>query len=363
MLDTVVLTTEHLTEEQYQHIQLQLQARSGVEPATGEVKYLRYVSSLAVPTTGSVLRVTVDTAKWVKMPGERNPYRIAMKSLRIEGSVHKAMHSHNVYGGEPDPQAGLAWFVATVGAMLSCPLPALEWWKVNRIDFAAAFDLGSLANVRGWIRAKSLVVYPRREMEFFSDLGFRAVGTSTTLKCYAKGPQFHKEGGYHALLKASNPDHAFEVSRIADRVLRCEVEVKTPKLESMIENASELTEGALRFVYETEWRKLLRPIDSDSRMAHTAMEVASRLTSRYPDNWFSLYLIWLALAVRGEQWYRQQVAASTWRAQRAKLEAACVSWENTNILTLDGPEDIQTFYPALSEARLLSEVLPYTKAS
>ena len=361
MLDTVVMTTEYLTEPEYQIIQAQLQARSGVEPVTGEVKYLRYVASIAVPTTGIVLRFTVDTAKWVKMPGERQPYKVQSKSFRVEGSVHKAMHGHNVYGGESDPQAALSWLLNVVGEMLSCPMPSLNHWCLVRADFAASFDLGNLANVRGWIRAKNLVVYPRREMEFFSDLGFRAVGTTTTLKCYAKGPQFHKEGGYQVLLKCSSPEHAFEVSRIADRTLRCEIEMKAPLLAKQSDNAEGVLEGFMRFTYEHEWRKLLRPIDSDSRTIHTAVEVASRLESSYPDGWLHLYLVWCAVAIRGEAWYRTQVDASTWYKSKIKLEASNVSWVDTDVLTLGGPQDLADFFPSLDEARRLTEILPYTR--
>lgn len=362
MLDTVVLTTESLTTAQYQHIQMQLQARSGVEPSTGEVKYLRYVASPAIPSTGAIVRMTVDTAKWVKMPGEKAPYRVACKSLRVEGSVHKAMHGHNVYGGEPDPQAAMAWLIKAVAALLSCDLPPLERWQCARVDFAASFDLGTLANVRGWIRAKSLVVYPRREMEFYSDLGFIARGTTTTVRAYAKGPQFHKEGGYKQLLMCSSPDHAFEVSRIADRTLRCEIECKPPKL-AQFSSAADITEGWLRSVYEEEWRKLLRPIDSDTRLVHTAVEVANRLASCYPDHWLSLYLVWCGLAIRGEQYYRQNVPSSTWREQRRKLETASVSWTETDVLTLNSPANVASFYPALDEPRHLDEVLPYERVA
>lgn len=363
MLDTVVLTTEHITSAQYTVIQEQLQARSGTCMATGEVEYLRFVASIAVPTSGATLRCTVDTAKWVKEPGMKSPRRVQCKSLRVEGSIHKAMHIHNVYGGEPDPLPAFRWLIDQVSSLLEVELPSIEHWQVNRVDFAASFDLASLDNVRGWIRAKSLVVYPRREVNFYSDLGLESKGTTTTLRAYAKGPQFHKEGGYSRMLQMSTPDRAFEVSRIAQSVLRCEIELKPPKLEALITSAADLTETMLRDIYEAEWRKFLRPLTDDDQLAHTAVEVCSRLQSAYHDAWLSLYQVWCLLAVRGEQWYRQHVAASTWRGQRAKLEAAHVSWESTNVLTIDAPEDVCAFFPSLTEPRRLTERLPYPVAS
>lgn len=363
MLDTVVITTEYITEDQYTVIQDQLQARTGTSMATGELEYLRFVASIPVITSGAVIRCTVDTTKWVKEPGQKAPHRTRCKSLRVEGSVHKAMHIHNVYGGEPEPLKAIQWLIGTVSHLLEVDLPSLEHWQVARLDFAASFDLASLDNVRGWIRAKSLVVYPRREVNFYSDLGLESKGSTTTLRAYAKGPQFHKEGGYSKMLQLTDPSRSFDVSRIAQRVLRCEIELKPPKLEQMITNAADLTEDMLRSVYEDEWRKFLRPIEEDSRIAHTAYEVASRLQGKYPGAWFSLYGVWCILAIRGEQWYRQNVGASTWRGQRSKLEAAKVSWESTNVLTIDSPEDVQHFFPSLTEPRRLTEILSYPVAS
>lgn len=363
MLDTVVITTEALTEEHYQIIQAQLQARSGVEPATGEVKYLRYVASLAVPTSGTVLRLTVDTAKWLKMPGERNPCKVAMKSFRVEGSIHKAMHGHNVYGGPVYPQEAIWWLVNQVACLLQCEMPTLDHWFVRRLDVAECFDLGSLENVRGWIRAKSLVVYPRRDVHFWGDMGLSVQGTTTDLRAYAKGPQFHKEGGYQALLSCRDVNTAHEVSAMAQRVLRCEVEIKAPKLEKLEHKgrADMITREWLHEeIYDAEWRKFLRPIDSDARMVHTAVEVEARLRATYDDSGlvFRLYMVWCALAVRGEAWYRTQVAGSTWREQRRQLEKAGISWESTNVLTIDSPTNLQHFGPFLGAIERITEVLP-----
>jgi hypothetical protein len=341
---------------------MQLQARSGVEPATGEVKYLRFVASMAVPTSGSVLRLTVETAKWVKMPGEKQPYRVASKSFRVEGSIHKAMHGHNVYGGPVNPQEAIWWLVNQVACLLQCDMPTLDHWFVRRLDVAECFDLGSLDNVRGWIRAKSLVVYPRRDVHFWGDFGLSVSGTTTDLRTYAKGPQFHREGGYQALLVCRDVNVAHEVSAMAQRILRCEVEIKAPKFEKCEHKgrADMITREWLHEeVYDAEWRKFLRPIDCDSRVVHTAVEVESRLRSTYPDeNILNLYVVWCILAIRGEAWYRSQVAGSTWRHQRAKLEKANVSWENTNILTIDGPSSLQHFAPLLSAIERITEVLP-----
>lgn len=368
MLDTIVMTTEYLTEDQYLLIQDQLQARSGVEPATGEVKYLRYVGSMAVPSTGSILRLTVDTAKWVKMPGERAPYRVASKTFRVEGSIHKGMHGHNVYGGPVDPQKAMAWLLIEVSCLLGVEMPELEHWFVRRLDVAECFDLGSLDNVRGWIRAKSLVVYPRREVHFWGDIGISVPGTTTHLRAYAKGPQFHKEGGYQSLLKCRSAETAFNVSRLADKVLRCEVEIKAPKLEKLPEKgrADTITREWLeQEVYDAEWRKFLRPIDRDSRVAHTSTEVFSRLQSTYDDSSLvaRLYMVWCVLAVTGEKFYRDLVGRTSAYDSLQKLRKADVSWESTNVLTIDGPTSLQNFAPLLGAIERLTEVLPLERVA
>jgi hypothetical protein len=364
MLDTVTMTTEALAAGDYASIQEQLQLRTGVQMATGEEKYARYVATMAVPSTGAQLRFTVETAKWVKLPGERQPYKVlGMKSLRVEGSIHKAMHGHNVYGGPVEPQAALSWLVNLVAAMLSCPMPDLDKWYIRRLDVAESFDLGSLENVRGWIRAKSLVVYPRRTVHFWGDSGFIAEGTTTTLRAYAKGIQFHAEGGYKSLLQCRDASYAFEVARLAERTLRCEVEIKPPiwdKREDTGRADTITREWLQQEMYHGQWRKFLRPIDSDSRMVHTAVEVEARLRSVYddPGRVLNLYLVWCVLAIRGEGWYRTQVAGSTWRRQRAALEKAYISWESTNVLTIDCPGQLQNFFPGLDASERLTEVLP-----
>jgi len=369
MLDTITLTTEALEAAHYAIIEEQLQLRTGVQMATGEEKYARYVATMAVPATGAHIRFTIDTAKWIKKPGEKQPYRVpGIKSLRIEGSIHKAMHGHNVYGGPVEPQGAIAWLVALAASMLSCPLPDIEQWYVRRLDVAESFDLGSLDNVRGWIRAKSLVVYPRRIVHFWGDNGFITEGTTTTLRAYAKGIQFHAEGGYKALLQCRDAGYAFEVARIADRVLRCEVEIKPALLEKLPEEgrADKITRDWLERVYDGGWRKLLRPIDRDTRMVHTAVEVEKRLRDCLPDDdrrVLSLYMVWCTLAVRGEAWYRRHVDGRTWRKQRRELEAASISWESTNVLTIDCPGSLQHFFPGLAADQRLTTVLPLLERS
>jgi hypothetical protein len=367
MLDTVVMTTEHLEPDHYTIIQEQLQARYGVSAGTGEVAYLHYTASIAVPLTGAPLRLQVRTSKWVKMPGERSPHKIdGFRSLRVEVSIHKAMHGHNVYGGPREPQEALYWLVNLVSELLSCPMPPLHYWYIRRLDIAESFDLGSLENVRGWIQAKKLVVYPRREVHFWGNNGFAANGTTTTLRAYAKGIQFHAEGGYKQLLQCRDAAYAFEVSRIAEKTLRCETEIKDPVFDKLDEGgrADTLTSEWLhKEMYEKSWRQFLRPIDSDSRLVHTAVEVEARLRATYPDpaRVLGLYSVWCLLAVRGEGWYRTQVAGSTWRKQRAALEKAFVSWESTNVLTVDCPGSIQDFFPSLTCPERLTEILPYER--
>lgn len=361
MLDTIRIWTEHLTPGDYVTITEQLQTRVGLSP-TGETTFTLYTAPLAAPVTGAIVKVQVTTAKWIRRPGEKAPYKVdGINSLSIQGSVTKSMHGHNVYGGPREPQEALQWMVNLVSLMLDVELPELDHWFVDRLDISESFDLGSLDNVRGWIRSKSLVVYPRREIEWFGDSGFRAPGTTTTIKAYAKGPEFHREGGYKALITSHGAATAFEVSRVAERTLRAEVEIKEPLLAKQPNNARAdgITQEWIEGVYEDEWRKLLRPIDSDSRMVHTAVEVYSRLQATYDDTTkcLNLYLVWCLLAVRGETFYRSQVGSSTWRRQRTALENAYISWHDTNVLTIDGPESLQQFSPLLNAPQRITEIL------
>src|SRR5205085_341409 len=60
--------------------------------------------------------------------------------LTIEGSVHKALLGHNIFGGPLHVSQACRWFVADVGARLGLALPPADAWEVGRVDWAEVYD-------------------------------------------------------------------------------------------------------------------------------------------------------------------------------------------------------------------------------
>ncbi len=356
MYDTVVLTTEGLTPEHWRHIEDQLQARYGVNAGTGEVDYLHYVSTILIPESACPVRLTVRTAKWIKMPGAKEPRKVdGIKSIRVEASLHRAMLGHNCFGGPDRFLPACRWLICRIAELLETTLPCADGWLVRRIDVAECFDLGSEDAVRAWIRSKSLIVYPRRQVHFWGDVGFGAPGTTTDLRAYAKGIQLRTVGGYKALCQIRKYDEAVEVMALATRCIRCELEIKADVWDRTPATVNTIDDEAMHLMYDRDWAKFIRPLDSDGCIARTPIEVEHRLQAAYPTGWLGLYGVWCQLAVRGEGWYRQHIGGSTWRTQRAKFERARISWTDSNILSLSGPLDLADFCPTRDSSYRLSE--------
>lgn len=356
MYDTVVLSTEHMAPEDWTAIQDQMQMRSGTSMATGEVEYIHYTLNLVIPQTNCPVRLTIRTAKWMRFPGEKSPRKVdGMRSLRIECSLHRAMLGHNCFGGPTEFQPACKWLIHQLGVLLQVWLPDLPAWRVHRVDVAECFDLGSEEAVRGWIRARTLGYYPRRTLHFWSDLGFSADGTTTCLRAYAKGPEFH-ESMYGAYLKVASVADAFMVSERARSILRCEVEIKASVLEALESNAiPALSDEYLHGIYDREWDKFTRNKEQDDTLAHTAIDVEMQLRAYAPGALASLYPIWCLLAVRGETFYRTLVSGSTWRRQRRELEAAGIDWMHTDVSSLSADSPVG-FIPCRSAQERLTDV-------
>lgn len=347
MYDTIVMVTEHAPAQGWQALTEQLQARYGVNAGTGEVDYTHYTATLSIPTSASTVRLQVRTAKWITHPGESQPRQVnGLWSLRLECSLHKALRGHNCFHGPSRLLPTVAWLIEYLSEQLELTLPEPSQWTIRRLDVAGCFDLETLDNVRGWIRAKSLISYPRRTVHFWGDLGLSTSGSTTVLRAYAKGPQLASEGGITQLAKVYPPDQATDIATRANRILRAECEIKAPVWDKTPTAVPDLDDAWAHAYYNDQWRRFLRPPEDAASRHHTATAVEQALQYEYPGAWLDLYRIWCTLATRGEQWYRLHVDARTWRRQRDRLEGASVSWLDTDVMSLSR-HDYLDFSPLL----------------
>ena len=354
MYDTIVIVTEQPPAQGWQALTEQLQARYGVNAGTGEVDYTHYTATLSIPISASTVRLQVRTSKWITHPGESSPRKVdGLWSLRLECSLHKATRGHNCFDGPRRLNTVVSWLLSYLSEQLECTLPSSEHWTIRRLDVAEAFDLDSLDNVRGWIRAKSLIAYPRRTVHFWGDLGLSTTGSTTTLRAYAKGPQLASEGGISHLAMVYPPEMCSHIQERANRVLRAECEIKAPVWDKTPTTVPALSDEWAHQYYDEQWRKFLRPPEDGARRHHTATAVEQALQYIYPVTWLDLYRIWCTLATRGEQWYRLHVDARTWRRQRDRLEHAEVAWLDTDVVSL-ARHDYLDFSPTLDSPQRIA---------
>lgn len=354
MYDTIVIVTEHPPVQGWQVLTEQLQARYGVNAGTGEIDYTHYTTTLSIPISASTVRLQVRTAKWITHPGEHAPRKVdGLWSLRLECSLHKATRGHNCYDGPRRLNTVVSWLLSYLSEQLSITLPDSEHWLIRRLDVAEAFDLDNLDNVRGWIRAKSLISYPRRTVHFWGDLGFSTTGSTTTLRAYAKGPQLASEGGITHLAMVYPPEMCTTIQERANRILRAECEIKSQVWDKTPTTVPALSDEWAHQYYDEQWRKFLRPPADASLLHHTATAVEQALQYAYPGAWLDLYQVWCTLATRGEQWYRLHVSAQTWRRQRQRLERAHCSWLDTDVISL-ARHDFTAFTPTLDSPQRIA---------
>jgi len=110
--------------------------------------------------------------------------------LWMEGSVHKAMLGHNVWGGPRNLSASVSWLVADVSRRLGLELPEWSSWDLMRADWAETYDLGSYDNVQDYVRSLNAARFPRRQPHRYGDDSLLFPGRVTSLRLYHKGPEF-----------------------------------------------------------------------------------------------------------------------------------------------------------------------------
>jgi hypothetical protein len=271
--------------------------------------------------------------------------------LIVEGSIHKAMLGHNVYGGPRDIQAALSWYISQLQDWYQTDIPCMQEWSVQRLDIAETFDMGSEDNVIAWINSRKLATYPRRNVQFYGSSGLLAVGSTTTLRAYAKGLEHYQHGG-HKELRRQEPDKAGEVAEIAKRHLRCELQVNKEKLRDMFPDTAQcgtIDREGINSLYDTEWGKFVRESKFDSPVIRCSQDVYCALNDDCPDTALGMYQAWVMLAIHGEEWYRSKISKSVWYRQSATLKRLSISWFGTDILTSDTP--IADFVPSMMDAR------------
>jgi len=258
--------------------------------------------------------------------------------LVIEGSVHKLLLGHNVFGGPEDIVAPIRWLIGQAALQLGVELPCADVWRVRRLDWAEVYDLGSFEAVDEFVGLLRNAEFPRRKVGRYGQESLNITGDMTGVKIYHKGPEFEKHDRPR-LKRSSAP--VVELQHRANMLLRCEVELRARALDELfgpepVVGTLCLPETLQRLIelYDHNMGKVLREGDISMEIVRTAVGVRRRLYERYtPVQAYALYGTWLGLSALGEAHIKEAFAARrrTFYDHRKKLVESGCSWHGGDV--------------------------------
>lgn len=300
--------------------------------------------TLAAVVAASVCRSAVDNSTgeelWSFTSGElegsfdhRVRFNVYDRCIKIEGSVHKLLLGHNVYGGSDDLQACCRFLVAGVAARLGLVLPPADEWAVHQIDEATAYVFGDFDAVEGYFRAMQGVSYPRRQVSRHAFNSIHVPGRLTTVKLYHKGVEFAKHDRKRLRRKMLSADLDW-LQGYANNVLRSEVSLRRRLVEDFGHwpLVSEIPEGYAKRVHDSELARLVREGKKEMETVRTFLEVKARLQETYSARVaHGLLGTWMQLSAMGEEETRKGMKRATYFLHRKQLMDAGCSWHSSDI--------------------------------
>jgi II/X family phage/plasmid replication protein len=358
VLDTVKLQSPYITEEVAQKVTSSLNTRVGFDNLRDVLMYEMVGGE--VELSGSFdhrVRISINRkiAVWVPATDSQRGRTIMEDSppyLEVEGSVHKAMVGHNVYGGPIEIRRACEWLIADLDRRLGAPLPYADWWEVRRLDWANVFDLGSAGAVGDYLWAMGQAAYPRRRAQNYGRNGVFFAGDTTALKFYAKGPEFRRHD-YPRIRRSSTggPLVAKEIAGIADTRMRVEVSIKAPVLDKAYDKlpiVRAIDEKWCADVWEREVQKVVREGRSDVEVVRTTADVRVRLRELYGTRGGNtLFATWVSLSTLGEVNTQANMSDRTFYRHRGQLVVAGCAWRSTDLQLVDAAPRFGSFVPTL----------------
>lgn len=378
MNDTIRLRSPYLTEEVAEAIERQMVRLERVNLATGEVHYAltrntlpgSYSDKVSVQIERSELRadthVVAELLRQRELSSRRRPLPVRVPTppyIVMEGSVHKAMAGHNVYGGPCAFGPSCRWFVGDVARRLGVDLPPAGAWEVQRTDWAEVYDLGSFEAVQEFIAGLNSASYPRREAGRYAEHSLHVPGYTTTVKFYHKGVEFagndaNKLRGY------MSPERLEELQGLANRLLRVEVAVKLRKLRADFQRdkvrVDDVTAEYLESVHDLETRRLLKEGQSEMETVRRLRDVDARLRAVYGNDLGSgLFSTWTRFATLGEQEARKNMPRRTYYRHKKQLTEAGCSWHVSDVVLIRASSAVPAgFSPVRSDPRRMTVEAP-----
>lgn len=368
--DTIKLKSPSMDRSLMRLVEQRCIMRSGMDMATGEMIYELYTGEL-LGSWDSRISVRPMWEDWSTDKNGRPQLHACEPYLLIEGSVHKAMHGHNVYGGPTDFAQACSFFVQLVEKLLQVDLLPANQWTVHRVDCALVYDLSKVA-CKEFFDSIQLRNFPRRQKKAAKyDMAVYFPGKTTTVKFYHKGSEFklhdyaRLRGFFRSLFTHMNGPHPSNAQRVekklkalqrlADKRLRVEVEIHSDKFQYDFGRnplVSEVTDAYLESIHDKEVERLLREGKQSMETVRTTMAVMTRLQNVYGITpGARLYGFWSALCTLNENVLRDKYSRATFFRNRKLLEDAGVSWRSSNIVVTANDSLIHDFTPSRVDRR------------
>lgn len=273
--------------------------------------------------------------------------------ISVEGSLHKALLGHNVYGGTDDILAGTRYMHDLLQNIFEVKIRHEPGeWELMRIDEAEIYDMGSFEAVQDYIKALNMAVYPRREVKRYGTSGLAAYGQVSTTKIYHKGPEFWKND--RKRLSERGIDTGY-IQELANKILRVEVEVKSRKLKSLYGRYPKIREvdiEMIKKIHDYEVMKLLKEGKSEYNQVKNTLDVKQRLFNLYTERMAaSLLATWYQLSTVGENEVKKQMKKANYYKHLKMLKEAGVSWYGTDIVIVENERIPSDFIPLRKDKR------------
>lgn len=261
-------------------------------------------------------------------------------SITLEGSVHKLLLGHNIFGGSADMLACSRFLVAGIEKLLGVPLPPADLWEVHKTDWAQVYDLGSFEGVEGYFRALQGVSYPRRKVSRHGFNSIHVPGRMTTLKLYHKGVEFAVNDRKRLWKIVKRRDLRIRGPELdvlqdyANKLLRSEVSIRRRLVEDFGKwpLVSEVTGEYLKRIHDAEMARLVREGKAEMQTVRTYMEVKARLSDLYTARVAAgLVGTWMQLSALGEEETKKGMTRATYFRHRKQLVDAGCSWHSSDI--------------------------------
>jgi len=339
VIDTLKLKSPEVSEEVLSAVESHLRTFQTVENGTGEIlsefTHAGLEGSFDHRTRVDALRNEVRSVPAIlTLSGRPEFYTAECRKLLIEGSVHKAMMGHNIFGGPSCPREAARWYVNHVSERLGVDLPPADDWVFLRVDIAEVFNLGDFSACEDYVRALSLAKFPRRKLHKYGDETAGFNGTTTSWKVYHKGPEFAKHD-HKRLLRVMGIAPVVDLQEIANGVLRVETSIKAKKLKADHggnPQVSMVTRESLERIHDVETGRVVRESRDSMKTVRRNEEVNRRLVQVYGESLGgTLFGTWIRLATVGEEELRRTMARRTFYRHRKQLQEAGCSWHGTDV--------------------------------